>query len=178
LGDIVGGTDPTLLNGDFALWTDPTVPDDWTKIGTHDVNNYLEQSPAGVCRIVSAGTFMGVGTTGGITTRKLYKNVFTLSFVTGGINVVYASTGLAFPYTAAGTYTKYITPLSNYNPYYSRIGVTDAGVDNVSIQQVTDCAATGALIVSTLGGATRSWTSVDTGFNPNLACELKIFRVR
>jgi len=44
-------------------------------------------------------------------------------------------------------------------------------------KQVTDCAATGALIVSTLGGSTRSWTSVDTGFNPNLACDWKIFRV-
>ncbi|MFA5458053.1 MAG: hypothetical protein WC261_10525 [Synergistaceae bacterium] len=50
--------------------------------------------------------------------------------------------------------------------------------DEVFWKQVTDCAATGALIVSTLGGSTRSWTSVDTGFNPNLACTYKIYRVR
>ena len=50
-------------------------------------------------------------------------------------------------------------------------------IDNVTCKNLTDCAATGALIVSTLGGSTRSWTSVDTGFNPNLACTWKIFRV-
>ena len=55
-------------------------------------------------------------------------------------------------------------------------GTTD--ITSLLLKRLTDCAATGALIVSTLGGSTRSWTSVDTGFNPNLACTYAIYRVR
>jgi len=61
--------------------------------------------------------------------------------------------------------------------YFVSVGTETVNANN-KVQQVTDCAATGALIVSTLGGATRSWTSVDTGFNPNLACTYAIYRVR
>jgi len=49
---------------------------------------------------------------------------------------------------------------------------------NNTVLPIHSPAATGSLIVSTLGGATRSWTSVDTGFNPNLECDWKIYRVR
>ena len=54
----------------------------------------------------------------------------------------------------------------------------EAYFDDFSFARMTDCAATGSLIVSTLGGSTRSWTNVDAGFNPNLACTYKIYRVR
>jgi len=39
--------------------------------------------------------------------------------------------------------------------------------DEVSLKQVTDCAATGVHIVSTPNGATRNWASITSGFNPN-----------
>ena len=71
--------------------------------------------------------------------------------------------------------------VSSSNAYLNLFGEISTGdntyYDAISLKRLTDCAATGALIVSTLGGSTRSWTSVDTGFNPNLACEWKIFRV-
>jgi len=78
-----------------------------------------------------------------------------------------------------GTKTGYITCGSSYTVIdianYSAPGSVD--IDNFSAKALTDCAATGALIVSTLGGSTRSWTSVDTGFNPNLACTYEIYDV-
>jgi len=40
-------------------------------------------------------------------------------------------------------------------------------VDDISIKEVTAPAADGALIVSAQGGATRNWTSIESGFNYN-----------
>lgn len=48
--------------------------------------------------------------------------------------------------------------------------------DDISIKRMTDCAATGALVTSTKGGATRAWTS-NSGINLNNALTYKIFRV-
>lgn len=39
--------------------------------------------------------------------------------------------------------------------------------DNISLKQVTAPPATGCWVVSTLGGATKNWARVETGFNPN-----------
>jgi hypothetical protein len=60
--------------------------------------------------------------------------------------------------------------------YFVSNGTETVNASN-KVKQVTDCAATGALIISALGGAVRSWTSVDTGFNPNLACTYEISRI-
>ena len=75
--------------------------------------------------------------------------------------------------------TGYHTAVAGILNLYLRSSLNSLTIDmsTIVVQQVTDCAATGALIVSTLGGTTRSWTSVDTGFDPNLACDWKIFRV-
>jgi len=84
--------------------------------------------------------------------------------------------------TSWSTFSAYISV-----PDYDRLSIQQIGygspgqkarVDDFSLKRLTDCAATGSLIVSTLGGSTRSWTSVDTGFNPNLDCTYKIYRVR
>lgn len=69
------------------------------------------------------------------------------------------------------------------NPNWSfyNYGCTDVYVagdrqryDDAALQRVTDCAATGALIVSTQGGATRAWTKNNIT-NPNLALTYKVF---
>ncbi len=39
--------------------------------------------------------------------------------------------------------------------------------DNISLKQVTAPPATGCWVVSSLGGGTRDWASVDAGFDPN-----------
>jgi hypothetical protein len=46
-------------NGDFQLWTDPTVPDSYTKFGTHDELNFVAEDALG-CRVRSSGTFFGI----------------------------------------------------------------------------------------------------------------------
>jgi len=48
-------------------------------------------------------------------------------------------------------------------------------IDNFSIKRVTDCAATGALLLSTKGGA-RGFISLPSAFNGNLAGTYRILR--
>ena len=49
-----------VVNSDFTLWTDPTVPNGWTKDGTHNATNYVQQNPVGQLRMVSDGSFVGI----------------------------------------------------------------------------------------------------------------------
>jgi len=44
----------------------------------------------------------------------------------------------------------------------------------MSLKQLTDPASTGARIVSTKGGATRSWTYRHASFNPNSSCTFEV----
>jgi len=60
--------------------------------------------------------------------------------------------------------------------FYSTSGTVEIYLDNVSLKRMTDCAATGGLIVSTRGGATRAWTS-NNGLTGNLAITYKIYRL-
>lgn len=46
--------------------------------------------------------------------------------------------------------------------------------DNVSYQKVLVPSATGALLVSTFGGAVRNFASIDAGFNPNLVTSFEV----
>jgi len=78
----------------------------------------------------------------------------------------------AFTTTAAWVqYSRYYTPtVSNVLNFRGFKNTNTAGTmlfDEVSLKQVTDCAATGVHIVSARGGATRNWTSITAGFNPN-----------
>lgn len=49
--------------------------------------------------------------------------------------------------------------------------------DDVSLKRLTDCAATGAHIVSTKGGSTRAWYYQHASFNPNLAGTYTVYRM-
>jgi len=133
----------------------------------------------GPASIIDANSFSGIGGVlkNYLTEKQLYKiSNSGASTATCDVRVC----------TQAGTVLK-IFSLNDFSyvtaiPLYIYIQVrnsTDGTTDVTTLkaEPVTDCPATGALIVSTLGGSTRSWTSVDTGFNPNLACEWKIFRV-
>jgi len=50
--------------------------------------------------------------------------------------------------------------------------------DEASVKPLTDVPATGLKLVSTLGGATRNMTSVESGFNTNTITKVEIYRVR
>ena len=59
---------------------------------------------------------------------------------------------------------------TNARPQFFSAAGVDSGtfyVDDVTIKRVTDCPATGALIVSEAGGATRAWAEEETGFDRN-----------
>lgn len=62
--DIITTWTPHLVNlvtnGDFVDWADATVPDGWTKEGTHNGSNYVEEVPADKLHIVSSGTHTGI----------------------------------------------------------------------------------------------------------------------
>lgn len=70
-------------------------------------------------------------------------------------------------YTTSGSKTAVKTCLTDttirVNPNAAFVGT----VDNVSAKQVTEPPATGLHIVSTKGGSTQNWTSVESGFDPN-----------
>ncbi len=64
----------------------------------------------------------------------------------------------------------FVTATKTYTNFIITKNTGTAGTmlfDEASLKQVTDCAATGVHIVSTHGGATRNWTYIESGFNPN-----------
>jgi len=81
-------------NGEFIYWTDPTIPDDWGQIGTHDVNNYVEENTKG-CRIVSDGTYVGISQSGNITSGALYEySIYVYDTTSGGIELAYGASAV------------------------------------------------------------------------------------
>lgn len=121
-----------------------------------------------------------------VTVGRVYKlSYWARGDGTRAGNVLYGNLGLGL--TSTGITDTTYAEVSHYGTALAANGVlyltspTAPGIayfDDIALEPLTDCAATGALIVSTLGGSTRSWTSVDTGFNPNLACTYAIYRVR
>lgn len=116
--------------------------------------------------------------------------------ITHEIGALYKGTGVCTNYTAGGvrlflnsgaTVGSTLTGLGTSTAYYSATATSKTAgmrvassaatlrIDDMSCQRVTDCAITGALIVSAKGGATRSWTTKHASFNPNSAGTYKIF---
>jgi hypothetical protein len=170
-GETLG--DELITNGTFDADTD------WSK----DTGVTIED---GVLRFTNVGNNKGAGQSGASSQlgKVLYYTVDLADRSGAYVRGLLYSTNFPLPalstWSTNGTKTGYIICTSTYTDItianYSVDGSGD--IDNFSAKALTDCAATGALIVSTLGGSTRSWTSVDTGFNPNLACDWKIYRVR
>ena len=170
-GETLG--DELITNGTFDADTD------WSK----ETGVTIED---GVLRLTNVGNNIGASQSGASSQlgKVLYYTVDLADISGAYVRGSLYSTNFPLPvlstWSTNGTKTGYITCGSSYTVIdianYSASGSVD--IDNFSAKALTDCAATGALIVSTLGGSTRSWTSVDTGFNPNLACDWKIFRVR
>jgi hypothetical protein len=101
-----------------------------------------------------------------------------VAYGTGGYSGVSTTSGLT--QDAWNAYSIYAVRNNSFVVYVTSPSETPTGtwyVDDFTVKRLTDCAATGALIVSTIGGSTRSWTSVDTGFNPNSACTYEIYDV-
>ncbi len=152
---------------DLLLGLDLTVGWNPFNITINDADTYTIAGAGGIgyCQ----KNFVTVGT--------CYKSSLDASGTGGAGTAITGSGGPA--YVLDGQSGKYVTADDTAILFitYGSAGQV-VNLDTKTVEPLTDCAATGALIVSTLGGATRAWTSVDSGFNPNLACEYKIFRVR
>lgn len=175
-GETLGAS--VILNGDFSgTWTGG-LPQSHDLSGAITGTSYLEADDVNDrLRIISDGTSIGVRQTV-FTVKTMYKFTVNVQTVTSGTiktqlsgdasKIIISGTGVTTGYRNADV--AYCSLVRNE--------ACDVIVNSWAAEPLTDCAATGALIVSTLGGSTRSWTSVDSGFDPNLACAYKIYRVR
>ncbi len=156
-----------------------------------DMSNPASWNVNGGCSIAG-----GVAAFSGLAAGSFYQD-FTGKLATGSLaRVVYIITnrtagsfkldgnvfgGVGTFRTTNNTFTEYnvATNTTNNLVFY---GTTtfDGDVDDVSVKKYTDCAATGFHIISTQGGSTQNWTSVEAGFNYNdvSGYTYKIFRVR
>ena len=58
-GVVLEGAQERVPSTTFEDWADSSVPDGWTKKGTHNGSNYVEENNG--IRVVSDGTYVGVG---------------------------------------------------------------------------------------------------------------------
>jgi hypothetical protein len=177
-----------LTNGDFASWTDGN-PDNWEVTGESGTDPEVSEVGTGeghggvgtgMCNFYTSGNNVYIRQSI-LTTGTLYKASLTIdTIISGTLKISNSGGSVVAIYNSTGAKSVYYVadgPWANIGR--ASVGVAnDITINDTIWEPVTDCAATGALIVSTLGGATRSWTSVDTGFNPNLACTYAIYRVR
>ena len=160
--------------------------------GTYAVNgDFAVDEPPGTAWIRTAGWTVAEGVATAVTATHIYQFISAIS--AGEVLKVQCdlktrtagSIGFNFLGQTLGSYTVPADGIFLYR--VATLGIGNFGmhgtefsgsIDNYSLQSLTDCAATGSLIVSTLGGSTRSWTSVDAGFNPNLECDYTIWEAR
>ena len=138
------------VDGDYTGWTDHT--------------NFVVAG--GVASITNNGGGL-LQTISAINYNGLVGALFTINVdatVTAGSLAFYRpDSATHHPYTWTKIWTTQTYP-------YWRIDAaanTTATIDNVSCKQTLTPSATGATITSTQGGSTYSWTSEESGFNPN-----------
>ena len=155
--DIIGGTNPALLNGDFSLGDDGT----WTKDAGWSITTVAT----------------GQGVTGYNAFRQsyspingaLFKGSLTIATKTGGLGLFFnLPSGTMFTASTAGTFSGYRTCGSTGNAFSIGGNSTFSGtVSLVTFQRVLTPGPTGFFGTSTSGGSTYNWTNIDSGFNPN-----------
>jgi len=128
-----------IPNGDFALWTDPTIPDGWTKLGTENANNYVEESSGG-CRIVSDGTLTGALVSGVASANKKYKMKYDVTDVTSG-TAKWSSMSPEVVIDAVGSFEIEVTPSGASFPALTRNAACDITIDNVSLVEINETVA-------------------------------------
>ncbi|WP_375699943.1 hypothetical protein [Pseudophaeobacter sp. TrK17] len=122
-----------LDNTGFADWTSPDAPDEWSKTGTHNANNFVEQHGNGI-RIVSDGAFTGITQNTGISGPKLVGiEVVSVS----GNGVVVQFDGQSFFCQQPGT-TYFVTTDPSPILILKRLsGPVDAVIRFVTAQEAT-----------------------------------------
>ncbi len=169
--------------------TEADATTDWNTSGTPET---IESTAAGTPDtgtyhfhvVESAAAYSGFMRGNAVSERTsgtLYKMSYAHKVISGQLLVQIAGTGLA----AQGVHT--VAGYTDSALYYTGSGValnvyfrsnavaSEFYIDNVQVTAVTDCATTGALLLSTKGGA-RGWT-YNNGIDPNAAFSYKVFYV-
>jgi len=148
-----------IVNGAFAADTD------WSK----EVAQWTISD--GKAHAISCATnkslYQGDGS--GITAGALYKESLSISgYSAGGVqSVTGAFTSALFNSNAVNSFYFTGTALTSITENIVTVGITTLDVDNVSKKKVLTPSATGVTIVSTQGGTTYNWASIESGFNYN-----------
>ena len=176
--DIIGGTNPALLNGDFSLGD--TV---WTKKGSAAITGGAGVYTTGTDTFYQQAiiTINSIGILYRMTGTAVYSSGSGKlkypagNWITGifGVDVEFTTAG------GTGDWIKYAVAV-NTRPDFEITNVSWYGtIDDLGFQQVTDCAATGFHIISAQGGSTQNWQNVGASFNYNdTAYSYKIYKVR
>lgn len=124
-----------IVNGGFDSWSDPTVPDGWSKVSSHNADNFVEQLPPSTLHMVSDGAYVGIEQLGiltlGANYRVSYSNSIqndpSMATFTGLTNII--PTGSGYFETIASN-TKFEIKRT---PYTDSV---DASLDRVSVREV------------------------------------------
>ncbi len=174
-----------LFDAGAGIFTDGTYS--WTAYGTNTIANdantlkitYADSQFGAKLNFNNAADF-----TTDLTVGKLYKFNFAAKRNTGILNVIIDSLGGTVEFiipitgTTFDTYTQYFTSRHATSGRMFANLMTAGEIlwlDNLSIEEVTHVGEDGVHIVSASGGATRNWTSIDTGFNPNDPAHVTVY---
>lgn len=118
-----------FVNGSFDTWTDPTIPDGWTK-SNHNASNYVEESPVGSARLVSVDTNTAI--TQAVFTEGLVYGIDCTDVVvtTGNIALWYGS--LKQTTLPAGSLSLVVEPSTTVASIKRVSGVTDGSIGGIS----------------------------------------------
>jgi len=170
LVDVIGGTNPALLNGNFSAWTGDN-PNNWIMDFVEDATNYITEATAKANFVSSSVVkFMSVQQAcmgaGGL--KKLWKITTIIDSITGTLKISERSVGNLATYTTPGTKIVYRNNSgSDRIAFINDTLAVNAIISGLYVQQVTAPSVSGATIVSAKGGATQSFNYKNANFAYN-----------
>ncbi|MCP5005369.1 MAG: hypothetical protein GY941_15750 [Planctomycetes bacterium] len=150
----------------FSDWTDSSVPDGWTKEGTHDANNYLAEAVGGGMRLVSDGTYIGVRYP--VTEGQAYVYAVTTGDITGADDLYLQNGGGATIQRLADsntTYTGVYIAETDRLLIKRTAGATDSVVESITVKPYISTISDGTLYQMIAGGSLGSELVTNGGFD-------------
>ena len=104
----LANTTAQVTNGDFDDWADSTVPDDWSKVGTHDGSNYVEEASGGAGLRLVSDSQLGVEYAAALTAGNWYEiEVDVRSVASGGAAIKDGAANVFSEIGSAGRWRKF-----------------------------------------------------------------------
>jgi hypothetical protein len=171
--DLIGGTNPALLNGDFESAEPPGVV--WTRYtGVTITGGVMVSDGSGA----AYGTLLSKAI--GVIPLALYNYSWSLVTRTaGGARIGLGGNDFGPVKTTTDTYTGYIVPFTSPNTtaYFGTGSANFTGtVDNVTIRKVLTPSSSGAVIQASKTDSTENFGYKDPLFNPNAIVAVRVFK--